>query len=117
MIFPTKSPVDRSGGTSDVKTPNPIKRAKYRRLADRLAKQIIPLLSSKRDVDQVYSNGYFENHYPEADKKLKRVLHDKVMADWANALNEDEDEDEEKEEKKSKRVFGDGTLTININLG
>jgi hypothetical protein len=69
---------------------------------------LAPLLEASKTADQVYANGYFERHYPEADKKMKSLLHDKVMAAWSNSDNDDEEHEE--------RSLGTG-LNITINVG
>ena len=79
-IFGTKSPLDRFGG----KKPKLVKRAKPGRLM-KLANKLGPLLKVKYELDKVYSNGYFENYYPDADKLLKGSLHEKAMEAWAHA--------------------------------
>ena len=80
-IFETGSPVDRTQGDKP-KRPG---RSAPTGSIDKLCAQIEPLLQTKKVLDNVYSNGYFENHYPDADKKLKNLLHDRAMLAWAHA--------------------------------
>ena len=80
-IFETGSPVDRLQGD---KLKRPTRREPEGSI-EKLCEQIEPLLQTKKTLDKVYSNGYFENHYPEADKKLKGLLHDRAMVAWAMA--------------------------------
>jgi len=106
IIFPTNSPVNRLSGSSDVETPMPLKRGVFSGLSKRILNKLKPLLKAQENSNKVYSNGYFEGHYPDADKKLKGLLHDSTMAAWANAMSE-----EEEEERNESNV----TLTICIN--
>ena len=101
VIFPTGSPVDRADG------PLPIpmfQRGKLRRLARAQG----DLLEARKILDKVYSNGYFGNHYPEAEKLLKNSLHERAMQAWAG-LREGKSDDEDEHEGLS--------LNITINLG
>ena len=111
VIFPAGSPVDRLGGEKP-ETPPTIHRGLFKRIAEHQRCRIAPLLQAKDEVDRVYSNGYFENHYPDADKKLKDILHRKVMAAWSNALNELQEEEDHDD-----RPTGGSGLTIIINPG
>ena len=105
IIFPTHSPVDVLGGKSDVEEPM----GHEAHTAARILRKVSPLLEAREEADKVYSKGYFERAYPEADKKLKRLLHSKVMGAWANALNDDDYE--------SAPGIGGGGVTIVINTG
>ena len=49
-------------------------------LFGRLSNRIKPLLDAKHDIDKVWANGYFENHYPTADKLIKEIAHDRVLS-------------------------------------
>ena len=118
MIFPTHTPVDRQGGGDPIEEPMPLDGKRYRTEEGRLLKKLSPLVAAKNEADKVYSNGYFENHYPDADKKLKRMLHSRVMNAWANALNEHEREEEEKDERpRGHGGLGNGGVTIHISVG
>ncbi len=92
FIFSTHSPVDildrKKQRPLSVKSPSIL-----RKLASSVEAKIKPLLQVKEEVDRVYSNGYFENHYPDADKTLKDTLHQKVLASWTTALNHIDDKD------------------------
>jgi hypothetical protein len=107
IIFPTKSPVD----ALDAKRQRPLNKTPevLKKLSVDVARRVGPLLQAKQEVDKVYSNGYFERHYPDADKTLKDTLHKKVLAAWTTAINHIEEEEEEKERKPS------GGITIIIN--
>jgi hypothetical protein len=111
IIYPTHSPVDRLGGES-LPAPLPMRENDYKIASARLLRKLSPLLRAREEADKVYSNGYFENHYPEADKKVKRLLHNRVMAAWANALNDSCNDD-----NKFNGGLGNGGVTININVG
>jgi hypothetical protein len=106
-IFPTQSPVDRVFERPErphVHSP----RGRLSYLIDRST----PLLKAKKTLDKVYSNGYFETHYPDADKTLKGLLHERAMDAWSHAEHfcHDDEEKEEKEEKKK-------SINVVINLG
>jgi hypothetical protein len=113
IIFPTNSPVDRLGGTSDAKEPYPCNSKLYKETSARLLRKLSPLLQARKEADKVYSKGYFENHYPEADKQAKRMLHSRVMNAWANALNDMDDE----QDVPRPGLGGGGGATIIINVG
>lgn len=111
-IFPTNSPIERNfGGTTGLKAPKPLEGEVFDSRYKKLLKRIRPLLEVKEETDRVYANGYFENHYPAADKKLKKLLHQKAMDAWARAITKEEKE--EKEEKESDH----GRVMITISLG
>lgn len=101
VIFPTGSPVDRADG--------PLNAPSYRsgRLR-KLARSQESLLGVRKILDKVYSNGYFGNHYPEAEKLLKQSLHERAMQAWAGLR-----------EGKSDEPDGDEGISLNItiNLG
>jgi len=107
IIFPTRSPINSLAGPPE---------------ETKSAEEMIPkysgkfmkrLLESKRDLDDVYSRGYFENHYPEADKQMKQFLHDKTMTVWAKALKEKTSHEEEEKEDKNKEP--NITIIVNVN--
>lgn len=99
VIFPTGSPVDRAAG--------PLLAPTFRRgrLRD-LAKLHGSLLETRKIMDKVYSNGYFGNHYPEAEKLLKQSLHERAMQSWAGL----------KEGKLVEHSEPDGDEGINLNI-
>jgi len=109
IIFPTRSPINSLAG--------PPEETKY-------AEEITPkysgrfmkkLLESKRDLDEVYSKGYFENHYPEADKQLKEFLHGKTMTSWAKTMKEEPSYEEEEHNDKEEHPSGGITIVLNVN--
>ena len=108
-IFETGSPVDRLSGD---KPKRPSRIAPNGRLAE-LASRVGPLLHTKQILDKVYSNGYFETHYPDADKTLKGLLHQRAMDAWAHAEHFGSDESNMLETKES----GEKQVKIVINLG
>lgn len=106
VIFPTKSPISSlAGPPEETKSAEEIM-PKY---SGRFMKR---LLESKRDLDEVYSRGYFENHYPDADKQVKQFLHDKTMTMWAKALKEEPSHEEESGEDEEKPSI---TIVVNVN--
>ena len=110
IIFPTNSPVHTLGGEK-VEAPKPISGALHALAKKKHARRLQPLLEARKAAEKVYSKGYFENHYKDADKKLKSLLHEKVMDAWANSISDD-DGYEEKEESK-----GGLSLSISIDAG
>lgn len=52
-----------------------------------LSEKIQPLVEAKKEIDYAYSQGYFENHFPEADAKLKELAHQKVLSALDHAKN------------------------------
>jgi len=106
-IFETGSPVDRLGD----KLKRPTRGVPRGRLA-MLAARVGPLLQSKQVLDKVYSNGYFETHYPEADKTLKSLLHKRAMDAWAQAEHFGSDSEPEGGERKDGK-----NINVVINLG
>jgi hypothetical protein len=104
-IFGTKSPVDFINSEKPK-----LERLKPGRLKA-LAKRLGPLLDAKSLLDKVYSNGYFENHYPDADVLLKNKLHERAMQAWAHAESMGDDDDIEPKANGSERKI---SLTINV---
>jgi hypothetical protein len=66
-------------------------------------------LEARAQANKVYSNSYFENHYPEADKDLKSKLDEKIMA--AHSRLKSGDDEEEQEEQNAPGI------TIVLNIG
>lgn len=92
-LFTTHSPITRG------EEPKP-ENQKSSKLAQRLkviSARLNNLLQARTEADKVYSNGYFENHYPKADKQVKNLLHEKVMLAHSRALNNDISPEEIKE--------------------
>lgn len=71
-----------------------------------LSKKLQPLVEAKQQIDSAYSQGYFENHFPEADSKLKELAHQKVLSalDHARSL-------------VSAPAESEKSININIKLG
>ena len=46
------------------------------------------LIHAREQVNKVHSEGYFENHYKEADRKLKKLLHEKVLLSWKRMISD-----------------------------
>lgn len=113
-IFPSNSPVTN---LEPVKTkPIILSRKKFGRLASLAKTRIMPLLKARKNIDKVHADGYFENHYPEADKKLKSLIHEDALIAWGNAENPSKEVLEEKAEGKE---LGSGgtTIVLNISIG
>jgi hypothetical protein len=89
-----------------------MKNGLLRKLSDKHERLLTPLLKVKKEADKVYSKGYFENHYPDADKHLKSMLHEKVMAAWSNSLNGNGKKVKEKEVD----VHRESPLSISITI-
>lgn len=92
-LFSSKSPIDMNK-----------RREEPRRLRSKVAERIIKglsnrlkrLLEARDEVNKVHSEGYFENHYPDADKELKGLLHDKVMTAHSRMRADDDYEEEDR---------------------
>lgn len=108
-IFSVKSPVDQLEAENNHEEPKPLNSESYGQIAARMLKKLSPLLQAREEADKVYSNGYFQRHYPGAEKKIKHLLHDRVMSAWANSLNDDDTE-------SPKAGLGSG-VTIHITVG
>lgn len=110
-IFPSKSPVSNIDPV--VEKPAPVSRRQYGRLAELAFSRIKPLMKTREALNKVYSDSYFENHYPEADKTLKGLLHNSTMDAWSNAENPSE---EVLADKADGQALGK-TIHLTINLG
>jgi len=114
-IFPSGSPIERVWtGSTDLKAPKPLDGEIFDRRYFKLLKKVKPLMEIKKEADEVYSRGYFENHYPEADKTLKRMLHQKAMDAWARSRGNDDDSEEKEEAGEDNHGR---TVNITICLG
>ena len=104
-FFPLRSPISNLGGhPEETKVPPPMGfKPKYSEKAMKI------LMEARKNLNKIYSDGYFENHYPEADKDLKNHLHEQTMSSWTNAMNKEEKAEEAGEENKQI------TVVININ--
>jgi hypothetical protein len=112
-IFTARSPVDIVDPIKE--SPSPLPRKKFGRLAEIAFSRIQPLVDSRDTLNKVYSKGYFENHYPEADRSLKELLHSQTMQAWANAENPSSEVLQSKSEGKS---LGDRpVIQLHFNLG
>jgi len=99
-IFPMRSPVD---ALDPPKLPSLLSKSTGR-LAQLANSRSDGLLAARETLNKVYADSYFENHYPDADRKLKKVLHAKTMKAW---------EDVENAAPKS----GGNKITLTISLG
>ena len=106
VIFPTQSPVNSLAGPPE-ETKTPPEEGFIPKFSGKFMKK---LLESRKDLNNVYSEGYFQNHYPEADKNLKQFLHEKTMASWAKALREREEHEEPDGDEAPSF-----TIVVNIN--
>lgn len=110
-IFPSNSPVTNLEPVK--KLPSILPRKKFGRLADLAMSRIKPLLKMREKIDKVHADGYFENHYPNADKKLKSLLHEQTLAAWGNAEN---DSQEVLTVSDDKKTLGGKTISVTINI-
>jgi len=103
VIYPTQSPINSlAGPPEETEEPEPM----IPKFSGRFMNK---LLESRECLEKVYSNGYFQTHYPEADKNIKEFLHQKTMNSWARALEKDDSEGHEEKEGHSL------TVVINVN--
>jgi hypothetical protein len=88
-IFSTKSPIKQldSEGYDD---PMPMSSSEHKKQSAKLLSKLQPLLQAKIETDKVYSDGYFERHYATADRKLKKLIHQRVMGAWSNAIDSED---------------------------
>lgn len=75
-------------------------------LFKRLAKKLRPLLDARKAINEINSQGYFENHYPEADTNLKEMAHQQVLSALSHARELAGDDESEGR-----------SISINIHLG
>lgn len=108
VIFPTRSPISSLAGPPE-ETKTPPDEDFMPRYSGKFMSR---LMEARKDLNKVYSEGYFENHYPEADKSLKQFLHERALASWAKALREKPEPEHEEEEHEEKQQV---TVVINLN--
>lgn len=84
-LFTVHSPIQREEEPS----PEKMKTSRIAKRLKILSARVNGLLKARETCDKVYSNGFFENHYPKADKRLKELLHEKCMLAHSRALNDD----------------------------
>ena len=105
IIYPTQSPINSlAGPPEETEEPEPM----IPKFSGRFMKR---LLESREDLEKVYSNGYLQTHYPEADKNLKEFLHQQTMNSWAKALDKEDDDHKEPDGDEAPNF----TVVININ--
>jgi hypothetical protein len=106
-IFDTKSPVEFG------------QKSKPRKLSKKVAatglaslnELISPTLEVRKEMNEVYGSGYFENHYPDADKELKDNLHNKAMVAHSNMQSK------EREGKATPLIKEAPSILIVVNNG
>jgi len=107
-VFSVNSPVDQLEAEK-APDPKPLGYETFKKLSARILNKLGPLLHAREAADKVYSNGYFQRHYPGAEKKIKTLLDDHVMNAWSHSLGEDDND-------KPKKELGNG-VTIHISIG
>lgn len=103
-VFPTRTPI----GFKEKRDPPKLAPRLAKRFFDNMSQRIKPLMKVRDAMDKVYSKGYFENHYPEADSELKKTLHEEAMVAH-NRLREPAVEKEDENKSPS--------ISITLNLG
>lgn len=80
-----------------------IPRVKARSYLSEIERRIRLCLEARAEADKIFSNGYFENHYPTADKLLKKLFHEKCMYAISHMMSDEPEEEapEEVEEQES----------------
>lgn len=108
-LFPTHTPVPFGG---DGKAPPSMAASLAAKFFSKFTRRIKPIMKVRDAMDSVYSKGYFENHYRDADKDLKKLLDKEAKIAHSLLLSKEDlpDCDEEKEEERS------GGVIVNINL-
>lgn len=86
-LFSSNSPIETEniGGPKQKPAKISAERAESR-LAE-ISERSCSLIQARDQVNKVHSEGYFENHYKAADKKLKQLLHEKVLLAWKKMMN------------------------------
>jgi hypothetical protein len=106
-IFPTGSPLPNHRIAGPPK-PKKMNGKIAERVLSGIIERIKPVMKIRELMDKVYSNGYFERHYPEAEQELKNHLHNEAMVAHSKMRAPDHSEPDGDEGK---------SITININLG
>jgi hypothetical protein len=101
----SRSPIKQG----DKLQPNKLRSRAANASVEKWRNKLMPLINARKILNKVYSNGYFENHYKEADADLKKVLHEQTMAAHSR-LKAKEEPPVDSEEPCDTRA-----LTININ--
>lgn len=94
MIFSSKSPVTQGNEPTPEYMPLDELKNRHQQMKCRLKEA----LKVRKDMDEVYSKGYFENHYPKADRRLKELLSQR--ANLAISRMDNYEKDNDSEEKK-----------------
>ena len=107
-IFPTHTPVPFGG---DGVRPSSMASTLAAKFFDKFTKRIKPIMKVRDAMDNVYSKGYFENHYGDADKALKKILDKEAKVAHSLLIATDEPVSTDSCEEDS----GEGVV-VNINL-
>ena len=102
-IFPTKSPVAFGQKKRPLRLSTMAAKFGLKTVHDRISE----LMHARKDVNKVHSEGYFENHYPEADGELKGLLHEKVMLAHSRLNNPNPDKEDNSAMTNSKNESRD----------
>lgn len=113
-IFPSNSPVTNLEPVTG--TPTLMPRKKFGRMADGAYSRFKPLMKMRESLDKVHANGYFEQHYPEADKMLKRLLHEHTLDAWGNAANQSSEVLSSIADDKKELGSKDKSISVTINI-
>lgn len=105
-LFPTHTPVPFGG---DGEAPPSMAATLASKFFNKFTRRIKPLMKVRDAMDSVYSKGYFENHYREADKDLKKLLDKEAKVAHSLLLSKEDIPCEDKEETG-------GGVVVNINL-
>ena len=98
-LFSSNSPIESEGISGTKQKPAKVSAEKAEcRLAE-ISERSHSLIHAREQVNKVHSEGYFENHYKDADKKLKKMLHEKVLLSWRKMISERVKNRKEKEEE------------------
>lgn len=110
-LFPTHTPVPFGG---DGEAPPSMAATLAAKFFSKFTRRIKPIMKVRDAMDSVYSKGYFENHYRDADKDLKKLLDKEARVAHSLLLSKEDPpccDDEEEEEEE-----GNGGVVVNINL-
>ena len=122
QVFPSHTPVPFEDGT-EVKEVPKFGASLADRFYKKFTRRIYPLLKVRETMDKVYSNGYFQQHYRDADIDLKRELNNQAKIAHSRLLAEDDSmQDEHYEEeietapKNEERLAAPKNFTITLNI-
>lgn len=109
-LFNAASPIEMGAGNEpEYNSKMPLFKLRKKLLT--LGRRVGDVLRVREQLDKLYSNGYFQNHYPKADSSLKELMHQRAVSSISQMMNEEEEEEKEIKPEASKGA------SIIINIG